>query len=348
MEEKKSLNFFERIYYSIFKFDKYDRFIDEKIGIATRYILALVLLTTLLVCTIEVFDFIKIYSRGRDYVLQNQLPEFKYEEGKLNFSKKVENYDEKTKYYFYANTDELTKEQSNEIINKTGDYKYALLLFKDKVVFSLKGVSTEYDLSRYADVVNLKSMNNQDLIDLLNGLSPVKVFAMILSVETITVFIAQIIATFLNILFLFLSAMIVCKIINLALENNSIYNISCYSITLSIVLTVLYNIFYFTTNIEIKNMDTVYLVIAFIYLIASLFIIKQEVSKQKIEIKKKVNSVNIEKGKTVEELEKEKEQAKEETKKNEEKDKKEDSKEKDSDLSSKKVPNNGEPDGSEI
>ena len=347
MEEKKSLNFFKRIYYSIFKFDKYDIFLNEKPGIATRYILVLVLLSVLLICIFEVCDFIRIYNRGRNYILENNLPEFKYESGELNFSRPVENRDEETKYYFYANTDNLTEAQIGDIKNESGDYKYSLLLFKDRLIFSVNGLASEHEYKTYANQINIEEFDNQDLIDVLNELSPMKVFGMILGIETISIYIAQIIATFMNILLLFLSACLICRIINLALEYRSLYNISCYSITFPIIVTAIYNIFYMKTNIEINNMDTVYLILAYIYLIASLFIIKQEVSKQKIEIKKSIKNINIEKGKTVEELEKEKEQSKEESKKNkEEKEKKEDKK--DSDLSSKKVPNNGEPDGSEI
>ena len=347
MEDKKSLNFFERIYYSIFKFDKYDKFLEEKKSIATRYILVLTLLVTLLICFIEVFTFIKVYDRGRNYVLQNKLPEFIYKDGKLHFSEKVENYDEQVKYYFLADTNNLNDEQRREILDKTIDYRYSLVLFEDRVVYSVNGVSSQYEFSKYSEALDLDELNNQELIKLMNSLSPIKIFGMIFGIECIYIYIAQIIATFMNILLLFLSGILICRVINLSLDKSAIYNISCYSITLSVVVTLLYNIFYFITNRDINNIDTVYLILAYIYLIASLFIIKQEVSKQKIEIKKTIKNVNIEKGKTVEELEKEKEAAKEDAKKKKE-GKKEKEEDKESDLSSKKVPNNGEPDGSEI
>lgn len=347
MEDKKSLNFFERIYYSIFKFDKYDIFLEEKKSIATRYILILTLLATLLISFIEVFTFIKVYDRGRNYILQNKLPEFVFQDGKLHFSEKVENYDEQVKYYFLANTDDLNDEQRREILNKTIDYRYSLILFEDKVVFSVNGFSTSYNIADYSDALDISELNNQEFIEIMNSLSPIKVFGMVFGMVGISMYVAQILATFMNILLLFLSGILICRFINLALNKSAIYNITCYSITLSIVVTLIYDIFYFITNREITNMDTVYLILAYIYLIASLFIIKQEVSKQKIEIKKTIKNVNIEKGKTVEELEKEKEAAKEESKKKKE-EKKEQKEDKESDLSSKKVPNNGEPDGSEI
>lgn len=349
MEEKKSLNFFERVFYSIFKFDRYDLFINEKPGVAIRYILVLTLLITLFCSFIEVFDFMRVYKRGRDYILENRLPEFVYNDGKLTFSKNVENYDEETKYYFCANTNELSDDEINEVTNKTIDYKYALILFKDKLILSFNGAKSEYEYKQYDSIVDMEGLDNQKLISTFNDLSPTKVFGMIFSMISLSVFIVQALGTLLNILFLFISAMLICRFINLAINDSSKFNIACYSITLSIVLTAIYNIFYFCTNIEIKNMDTVYLILAYIYLIASLFIIKQEVSKQKIEIKK---TVKEEKGKTVEELEKEKEETKKELEKNKEKkeEKKNNGKkeDKDSDLSSKKVPNNGEPDGSEI
>ena len=137
MEDKKSLNFFERIYYSIFKFDKYDIFLEEKKSIATRYILILTLLATLLISFIEVFTFIKVYDRGRNYILQNKLPEFVFQDGKLHFSEKVENYDEQVKYYFLANTDDLNDEQRREILNKTIDYLKKLTFLNKEEIDSL-------------------------------------------------------------------------------------------------------------------------------------------------------------------------------------------------------------------
>ena len=262
MEEKKSLNFFERVFYSIFKFDRYDLFINEKPGVAIRYILVLTLLITLFCSFIEVFDFMRVYKRGRDYILENRLPEFVYNDGKLTFSKNVENYDEETKYYFCANTNELSDDEINEVTNKTIDYKYALILFKDKLILSFNGAKSEYEYKQYDSIVDMEGLDNQKLISTFNDLSPTKVFGMIFSMISLSVFIVQALGTLLNILFLFISAMLICRFINLAINDSSKFNIACYSITLSIVLTAIYNIYYNCKNIEIKNKDTEYLIMS--------------------------------------------------------------------------------------
>lgn len=348
MEEKKSLNFFERVYYSIFKFDRYDLFLEEKPGVAIRYLLVLTLIVTLFCTFFEVFDFIGVYKRGRNYVLENRLPEFVFKDEKLSFKEKVENYDDETKYYFCANTEDLSDKEVNDILIKSTDYKYSLFLFKDAIVFSLNGNRTKYEYKEYSDLIGINGFDNQQLISTLQVLSPAKVFGMVFGMVGLTVYIVQALGTFFNVLFLFISALLICRFINLAIKDYSKFNISVYSTTLSVVLIAIYNVFYFCTDIEIKNISTVYLVIAYIYLIASLFIIKQEVSKQKIEIKKKVVEEKEEPGKTVEELEKEKEEEKKELEQKKKEKNKNKEGDKDSDLSSKKVPNNGEPDGSEI
>ena len=138
-----------------------------------------------------------------------------------------------------------------------------------------------------------------------------------------TYFIEQII---IDILLLTLLGFLLSKILGLRLKYKSIFNISAYSLTLSIILYLTYIVVNLFTGFNIVYFYIAYRLIAYIYIITALLIIKSDLIKQNMELTKIVEvqkQVKEEKEQEEEKKENEKDKKKEEKKEDKEKDKKE-------------------------
>ena len=117
--------------------------------------------------------------------------------------------------------------------------------------------------------------------------------------------------------------------------------ISIYALTLSIILSTIYTAVYSLTGFVIEYFNAMYLLIAYIYVIAAILIIKSDIIKQHVELQK-IYKVEAQVKK---ELEEQKDKDKDE---NEENKKENEKKGKDKDEEDDQPVINREPDGSEI
>ncbi len=159
-------------------------------------------------------------------------------------------------------------------------------------------------------------------------------------------FIIYLIQFTLDILLLSLVGYILSKIVSLRLKYKSVFNISAYAMTLSIILCMVYLVVNVFTGFEIKYFEIAYNAISYIYVLTALLIIKSDLIKQQMEVGKIVE----EQKKVREENEQEKEDKKEDKK---EKDKNKEEKQPKQDKPAKKKKENKEkpedetPEGSE-
>lgn len=109
------------------------------------------------------------------------------------------------------------------------------------------------------------------------------------------------------------------KIAKIDYNFKNAYCISIYAMTLSIILLLIYMVINIFTNVNVKYFDIAYDLIAYVYIITAILLIKSDLIKQKIEVGK----IEEEQKKVHEELEEQKRKEEEQ----EEKDKKEDNEE---------------------
>ena len=333
--EEKSISFFKRLGYAIFKVEKYGEFLEERQNVAIKYMLQLLLIVSLILTIISTISFVGLSKKGENFI-RNDLAEFSFENNKLYFSRIQEAYDNEENFYFIANTNEVSSDLLEEYKNKAYDAEYALILLQDKFLFYVGNTMNEFTYASINQSVNLQTLNKTELINLMENNGITKLAISSFGVTGLSYYFAQILSITLNVLLLFIFGYLMCKIVAVPLTNRSIMNISIYSITLSVVLSLIYNIIYHYTKFEIQYFDTMYIVIAYIYIIAAIFIIKSDLLKQKVELQK-ISEVQKEVAKDIEE---EKKKEKEDKKERKEKEKEEKKK--------KEEQENTEPDGSEI
>lgn len=336
MEKNKSKNFFSRVQYAVFKVEKYGDFIEEKPSVAIKYMLTLILIISLILTIMMTISFTNLAKKAENFI-KNYLVDFTFENNKLNFSDIQEAYDNDEDFYFIADTKEISEEELNEYKNRASDAKISLILLSDKAILSTNNIFNEFTYSTLSSNMNLESLNKEKLIDALNNNGILKLGILMFGVTGLSLYFTEIVSVGMNIILLFIFGYLMCKIISVPLNAVNVFNISVYSITLSIILGFVYNFVNYFVHFEIPYFDTLYLLIAYIYVISAIFIIKSDLLKQKIELQK---IVEVQKD-VAKELQEQKE-------KEEEKKQKDDEKKKDNEDNKEEEPENTEPDGSEI
>lgn len=339
INNSKKIGFFKRLKNAVFKLENYGEFILEKTSISIKYFFKLILLVTIIISAVSTYNFNVIVSKGYNY-LKNELPYFSYSEGKVTFEEDKEAYDKDLDFYTIINTkSEISDTIEKELINKVKDYELSLILLQDKVIFTEYGQAIEYKYIDFEEAYDIKVFNKEELVQALDNIGLVGINSTYFIASLLSTYIVNIITIFVDILLVFLFGTIIARLCGVNMPYSKVLVLSIYSLTLSILLSTAYSVIYSLTGFVIEYFDIMYLMVAYVYLIAAILIIKSDVIKQRMELQKIIEVQKQVKKELEEQKENEENKDSEETHKKKNKDK--DEKEKDPII-------NKEPDGSEI
>lgn len=331
--ETKKISFFNRIKDAVINFDKYLGFSEEKLSVAIKYILKLALIFTLII-TIALT--VKIVQEANNAIasFQNEAPEFNFQNNELIIEgdkQKIIEGDESG--YFGVIVDAQNENLSD--VGEAADYQRVIGVLKDKlVVKDVEGVETSLTYEELSKNYDLNNINKNTVLQFLSGNNMTKIYAIFVVIVFIYFFIVYLIQFLFDILLLSVVGYLLAKIVGVKFKYKSIFNMSIYAITLSIILYLSYMIINLFTGFTIKYFEIAYNAIAYIYMITAMLMIKSDLIKQQIEV-----------GKIVEEQKKIREEKKqEEENKQEDKKPKEDKKEKKEKKENNK--DEGQPEGS--
>lgn len=233
--------------------------------------------------------------------------------------------------------------------------KSGALILKDKVTFCYYQNGQELKQSiKYSDVVSalgLGNFNKQEGVEFLRNTNrfdlTLAIIPQIADVNrtVIELLIMTIFANFASTMIVIAAIAVVGYLVALLLKVRmryvAVFNMGVYSLTLSIILQMIYNIINIFWEFRIPLFDVMYIGVAFIYLITALFITRIDLMKMQEEISK-AKQIQKQVRKEKEEEEKEKEE-----KKPEPKEKKKDKKEKKEEEKGERQ-GGGEPEGSNV
>lgn len=333
--ESKKIGFFSRIKIAVTKLENYSIFLEEKMSVCIKYFFLIVLLLAIVMGIVETYSIMKVVSKGYSYI-QNELPEFSYENGALTFSENIQAYDEEYDINLITDTsdevsDELV-ESYKDTIKNTG-----LIFLKDKLIYKVSGEETEYKYSELSDAYSIEKFNSQDLENQLDQVGLSGITATIFIILTIGIYIIQLIYIFLDWVVIAVFAYITSRICRINLSLKQSWSISIYALTLSIILMMIYSIAYYVAGFYTEFFRIVYLLIAYIYVVAAILMMKSDLIKQTVEVNKIVEKQKEINGENTENPKDEQNDDKDDNDDNSEKKKK-----------SKKDTVDEEPDGSEI
>ena len=293
----------------------------------------------------------KELTKGINY-FENQFPDFSFDGTTLNVERYEEGYDEEYDIKVIADTSEIGKEQIDEYIKKTKDATTSIIILKDKIIYRNYDIQNDYTYEYINTGFNLNNLNKADVLEEFKSLGGNKsIIATGFVVLFLTLLIENIIEVVTYILLVSIVAIFVGRICGIVIKYPVAIALSIYSLTVPVLCSLIYGVVYNLTGFEIKYFSAMYLMIAYVYIIAAILIIKTDLMKMSKDLMK-IKTVDEE---IKEELEKKKLEEQENKEDNDETDKENDGKKDDSKNDNKqdepkpKTENpDVEPDGSEV
>ena len=331
------MNFIQRLKVSVFNIEKYQDFTQEKFSVAIKYFLKLILLLSVIVAIFSAYKFGNLASFFMD-TLKNDFPEFTFSNNILvaeeTINKVKENRTEKINLIVDTNS-ESTEETVNKYITEISKYPNGAIFLKDKVVFSVEGLSGQVMYNyKDLDLTGTKELTKQKLVETLNNTNITAMYISVFIAVLFYMYIIYLITTILDVVFVGIIGYLTSKIVKINMKASQVYSLAVYSMTLSVLLNALYTPIRLLTGFNMEYFSVMYTLIPYVYIITAILMIRTDLVKQQIEIGK-IKKVQ-------EEVKNEIEERKREEKKEEQEKKKDKKEEKD-----KNENQGGEPEGSE-
>jgi len=309
-EENKKINFFKTAIKSVKDLDKYEDFALELPKDAFKYLLKLILVFTIIITLF--YSYKIVGSLGEIYNnLKNIIPEFSYSQGILEVNSEepiiIDEYDEIIgNIIIDTNIEDKEIETYKEHIDNSS---LVLLILKDKCIITSKGASGQvsYNYSDVASSYNIGDFNKQDIINYIEGYNIISMYTSIYLAMFIYLFMIYFISIFIDVLLLALLANIVARLSRMKLKFVPSLNIAIHSITLPIVLNLIYIIVNLLTGFNIKYFGLMYNTISYIYVVVAILMIRTDFINRQMELIK----IAEEQEKIKEELKQQKEKEKE-------------------------------------
>ncbi len=276
--------FFKKVWYSIFKLEKYGEMAAEGFGRAMNYLLKLSFIIAVLTSCLVIFQVTQKMQKAVDF-LNDQVGEFSYTDGMLQIDKEQPiKAPSSTFGEVIVDTNVETEEQLNQYLDSLGNNK-ALLLLKDKVI--VKGLVSEetinYQYSSLLKELNINQIDKQDVINYITGNEIWTIYIQVFLVICIYSFLNTLVPILINVFGLSIFGWIATWLAKIKMRYVAVFNLAIYSLTLSVILQVAYMIVNVLTGITMTYFQVMYIAVAAIYLIAAIFLIKSEFVKLQLQ-----------------------------------------------------------------
>ena len=293
MEEEVKISFWKKLKISIFGLEDYKKLVVQKTSKTISYIVILMLIFTFFLTLAITYRFSGTVNKVKQYIDQN-IETINFNNGKISITQKENNVISTDKLFdgkvIIDTTENLTNEQINKYEEEIKNYYNGAVILQDKVILKFE---------------------KQDLMNALSENNVYKIYVAFYIVMFIYLFVVYLSTVLLDAILYSLIGCITGILSNLRIRFRNVYNIAIYSLTLPIILNLIYMIVNILTGYTIKYFDVLYMAITCIYVIAAILIIRSDIIKQQIELSK----IMQEQEKVRQEMEEKERQKKEEEEK---------------------------------
>lgn len=320
--------FFKKIWYSIDKVEKYSELSAEGFGKAIRYLITLIVMLAIVSAGVTVFRTSKQMKQVSEYIKENA-PEFKYSDGILDIDINEPIINENENFgKIIVDTISETEDIQNQYMDDIKKEKRAVVVLKDKLILKETENNIVYKYEELFKELNISEFSKDDLASYLVSSVMMPLYLNLFLVLFIYALVMQAMNTVFYIIIISIFGYLTSMILRLKIRYVAVFNMAVYSITLPILLYIIYLGVNAFVNYVVPYFEVMYMLVATIYMIAALFILKSEFNKKQGEVQKII------------EIEKEiKEDMKQEENKKQEKEENK-NKNKDTDKKEKKETNN--------
>ena len=283
-------NTFKKIWYSITGIEKYPMMSAEGFGRALKYFALLVLILVIVFSTGMVYDISGFVNSGKEYFI-NEFPDLTYNNGVLDVKSEETIYlsDESSIFGNAVITTTDDENIKNTLINELKEKnESAVIILKDSFIIKNQDMDSyiTYTYSELFDEMNISSFTKSDIVNYINSSSILWIYLIIFLIVLLYLFALYFIINIINVIFLSILGYFTTIIARMKMRYVAIFNMAIYATTLSILLNTIYvgvNIF---IDFNIEYFQVMYISVASIYLIASIFLFKSEIIKKQFELMK--------------------------------------------------------------
>lgn len=333
MEENKAqtISFFKKIWYSITKFEKYPDMATEGTGSAIRYLIGLVTIVTIFSMIGSLLEMTKLVDNLAGYIQEN-IPEFSYENGKVSMDLEEPMVIEEIQYNgidrvvinpLAENEEQKNKSKEQNNINGT-----TIFFFKDQIILvnKIENGETTQSPYTYKDFIasytqeDIKTFNKQGVIEYMTSDKMNSYYGRYATTLIVYLIVMNVLIALLDTLELAVLGWITSITARIRMRFSALYNMAIYSLTLPMILNIIYMVINYFTDFIITYFQVAYVTIAYIYLAAAIFILKDDFIKRQQEVEK-IKQEQIKVREEIRRLEEEEKQEKQRKKKEKEKEK---------------------------
>lgn len=338
--KEKKISFIRKFIISIKDFDKYTIFLNEGFKKTLLYLIKIIAMFSVVVALLSVYDYAKkMNSIAKAFDEKIQTVSYENEKLSINKNEKLEEDDFLNLLgKIIIDTSDLTDEQINDYKESLKGQSKAILFLNDKIILKYP-TKQELVENKYVDIFkDLKNIqiSKYELVKYYNENLPSIYLAIAFSGFT-AIFITYIVNVLWYCIILAILGYIIALILRIKMQLLSTFSIAAHSLTLPMVLNLIYVIFNSFTGYTIKYFNIMYMAIAFIYVITVIFMIKSDFMKQQVEVGK----IEDEQQRIREELQEKEQERKNKEEKEREKNKPDDSEKKKSNDENKTAPQVG-------
>ena len=316
--EKEKLSIEKKVRISIFDFDGYQELAAEKISRTIGYIVLLILIFAIIISLTYTFQFNALIGNVREYI-NNEISEIKYEnyelsiipnekqvssenqvqgnqEDEVNNEPAIEDEQKVMKIdsnelipaKIIINTETTAEEEIQANINEISSSQNGILILKDRIIIKNEFSTNlaEYTYKTISEQYNINKIDKTEILNMLSGQAINRVLIIFFITILLYMFIIYVSTMLIDILLLVVLTYIVARISGLRLKYSAIYNIASYSLTLPVILNMIYFVVNRLTGFTIQYFQIMYTALASIYIITAILMIKSDVIKKQIELNK--------------------------------------------------------------
>ncbi len=291
MEKEIRLSFFRRMKMSIFDFDKYHIIASEGLGRAMMYLIKLMLLFALVMSAASIIKVSQLLDQGIEYFSSN-VPNFYFENNEFVLDSEtdvtIENHEYTDFKIILTNSETYSEDEIR-------DFDGLAVAFTKKHVLLKQQNSTSITTQTYEELgntIDLNEINKDYIVNMFSGENSYNILANIFAVIFISTFLTYFLTAILDTIALSLLGFIVSRLIRIPFKYGALYSLSISAITLPVILNAIYLIVNMFTGFVIPYFQIMYTLIAYVYLIAALLIMRSEIIKKKVQIQIEIMNKN--------------------------------------------------------
>lgn len=290
MTKIEETSFFKKIWISIKDFEKYPELAIQKVTKVVVYVIKLMAIFAVIATMLSVYMISQQIQKAITY-FEEEVPNLSLKDHVLVIDSEepivIENEDAVIQTII-LDGNELNDAQIEAYQNKIKSVGSGIVFLKNRV-FIYTGMTTGSISFSYEELDNKYAFGNldkQDIIDYFSGSNLVMLLIGLFLMNYLSAFVAYCISILMDAILLAILGYTTAILLRLRLKFSAMYNMAVHSLTLPILLNLIYMIIRTFTGFQIKYFEIMYIGIAYIYIIAGILMIKSDIIKKQQELTK--------------------------------------------------------------